>query len=58
MPKIKHIKADVLSDEEMTKFSEMFDKAERKMDEKIYNEIEQRKSGKYINENGIWIIDN
>lgn len=55
MPKIKHINADILSDEEMTKFSEMFENAEKKMDEKIYKEIEQRKSGTYKNENGIWI---
>ena len=42
MPKIKHIKADLLSDEELSAVSDMFDKAERRMDEKIMKEIDSR----------------
>ncbi len=55
MPKIKHINADVLSDEEMEVFSKDFEKAEKRMDEKIMEEIDRRKSGMYRNENGIWV---
>ncbi len=55
MPKIKHINADVLSDEEMEAFSKDFEKAEKRMDEKIVEEIDRRKSGMYRNENGIWV---
>ncbi len=40
MPKIKHIKADLLSDEELTAVSDMFEKAERRMDEKLMEEID------------------
>lgn len=55
MPKIKHINADVLSDEEMELFSKDFEKAEKRMDEKIMEEIDRRKNGMYRNENGIWV---
>ncbi len=55
MPKIKHINADILSGEEMETFSKDFEKAEKRMDEKIMEEIDRRKNGMYRNENGIWI---
>lgn len=43
MPKIKHIQADLLSDEELSAVSDMFDEAERRMDEKLMKEIDSRK---------------
>lgn len=55
MPKIKHIKADLLSDEELTDVSDMFDKAERRMDEKLMEEIERRKEGMVRNSTGLWV---
>ena len=35
MPRIKHINADLLSDEELTAVSDMLDSAEKKMNEKL-----------------------
>ncbi|MGN0637995.1 MAG: hypothetical protein ACI4J0_06460 [Huintestinicola sp.] len=55
MPRIKHIKADLLSDEELTAVSDMFDKAERKMDEKLMEEIARRKEGMVKNSTGLWV---
>ena len=55
MPKIKHINADVLSDKEMTMFSDKFDNAERRMNEKLCEEIDRRKTGLVRTESGIWV---
>lgn len=55
MPKIKHIKADLLSDEELSAVSDMFDKAERKIDEKLLEEIERRKEGMVRSSSGLWV---
>lgn len=55
MPKIKHINADLLSDEELTAVSDMLDSAERKMDEKLMEEIERRKNGMVKNSSGLWV---
>lgn len=45
MPRIKHINADILSDEELTAVSDMLDSAEKKMNEKLMEEIDRRRSG-------------
>ncbi|MGN0691742.1 MAG: hypothetical protein ACI4K7_05295 [Oscillospiraceae bacterium] len=55
MPKIKHIKADLLSDEEITAVSDMFDNAERRMDEKLMEEIDRRKDGMVRSSTGLWV---
>ncbi|MGN1102172.1 MAG: hypothetical protein ACI4RG_08275 [Huintestinicola sp.] len=55
MPKIKHINADLLSDKELTAVSDMFDKAERKMDEKLMEEIDRRKEGMVRSSSGLWV---
>lgn len=55
MPKIKHIKADLLSDEELTAVSDMFDNAERRMDEKLMEEIDRRKNGMVKSSTGLWV---
>lgn len=55
MPKIKHIKADLLSDEEMTAVSDMFDNAERRMDEKLMEEIDCRRDGMVRSSTGLWV---
>ncbi|MGN1416701.1 MAG: hypothetical protein ACI4XF_07660 [Oscillospiraceae bacterium] len=55
MPKIKHIKADLLSDEELTAVSDMFDNAERRMDEKLMEEIDRRKDGMVRSSTGLWV---
>ena len=55
MPKIKHINANLLSDEELTAVSDMLDSAERKMDEKLMEEIDRRKSGMVKNSYGLWV---
>ncbi|MGN0642736.1 MAG: hypothetical protein ACI4JJ_06275 [Huintestinicola sp.] len=55
MPKIKHINADLLSDEELTAVSDMFDNAERKMNEKLMEEIDCRKNGMVRNSSGLWV---
>ena len=55
MPVIKHIKADLLSDEELTAVSDMLGTAERKMNEKLMEEIDRRKNGMVRNENGLWV---
>ncbi|MBQ5333057.1 MAG: hypothetical protein J6K92_07355 [Oscillospiraceae bacterium] len=55
MPKIKHINADLLSDEELTAVSDLFDKAERKMDEKLMEEIDRRKDGMVRSSTGLWV---
>ena len=55
MPKIKHIVADVLSDEEMTAFESKLRDAERQMDEKLMEEIDQREKVFGKTESGIWV---
>ncbi|MBP0956680.1 MAG: hypothetical protein J5997_04855 [Oscillospiraceae bacterium] len=55
MTKIKHINANLLSDEELTAVSDMLDSAERKMDEKLMEEIDRRKSGMVKNSSGLWV---
>ena len=54
MPRIKHINADILSDEELTAVSDMLDSAEKKMNEKLMEEIDRR-SGMVKNSSGLWI---
>ncbi|MGN0665985.1 MAG: hypothetical protein ACI4KF_05615 [Huintestinicola sp.] len=58
MPKIKHITADLLSDEEMTSVSDKLINAERRMDEKLMEEIERRKEGFTRTADGIWVPNN
>ena len=55
MPKIKHIKADLLSDEELSAVSDMFDNAERRMDEKLMEEIDHRRDGMVRSSTGLWV---
>lgn len=55
MPKIKHIKADLLSDEELSAVSDMLGSAERKMNEKLMEEIDRRKSGMVKSSSGLWV---
>ena len=55
MPRIKHINADLLSDEELTAVSDMLDNAEKKMNEKLMEEIDRRKSGMVKNDSGLWV---
>ena len=56
MPRIKHINADILSDEELTAVSDMLDSAEKKMNEKLMEEIDRRRSGMVKNSSGLWIL--
>ena len=55
MPRIKHINADILSDEELTAVSDMLDIAEKKMNEKLMEEIDRRRSGMVKNSSGLWV---
>lgn len=55
MPRIKHIKADLLSDEELTAVSDILENAERKMDENLMEEIDRRKDGMVMNSKGLWV---
>lgn len=55
MPRIKHINADLLSDEELTAVSDMLDSAEKKMNEKLMEEIDRRKSGMVKTDSGLWV---
>lgn len=55
MPRIKHINADILSDEELTAISDMLDSAEKKMNEKLMEEIDRRRSGMVKNSSGLWV---
>ncbi|MCR5167931.1 MAG: hypothetical protein K6C13_12090 [Oscillospiraceae bacterium] len=58
MAGIKHIIADMLSEEEMEHFSESFDRAEKRMDEKMYGEIDayNRDPEQFRpNASGIWL---
>lgn len=55
MPRIKHINADILSDEELTAVSDMLDSAEKKMNEKLMEEIDRRRSGMVKNSSGLWV---
>ena len=55
MPRIKHINADILSDEELTAVSDMLDSAEKKMNEKLMEEIDRRRSGMVNNISGLWV---
>lgn len=61
MPRINHINADILSDEELTAVSDMLDSAEKKMNEKLMEEIDRRRSGMVKNSSGLWVpvdVDN
>lgn len=55
MPKIKHIVADVLSDEELTAVESKLRTAERRMDEKLMEEIDRREKVFGKTDSGIWI---
>ena len=55
MPRIKHINADLLSDEELTHVSDMLDNAEQKMNEKLMEEIDRRKGGMVKSSSGLWV---
>lgn len=55
MPRIKHINADILSDEELTAVSDMLDSAEKKMNEKLMEEIDRRRSGMIKCSSGLWV---
>lgn len=55
MPRIKHINADILSDEELTAVSDMLDSAEKKMNEKLMEEIDRRRSGMVKNSSGLLV---
>lgn len=55
MPRIKHINADILSDEELTAVSDMLDSAEKKMNEKLMEEIDRRRSSMVKNSSGLWV---
>lgn len=55
MPRIKHINADILSDEELTAVSDMLDSAEKKMNEKLMEEIDRRRLGMVKNSSGLWV---
>ena len=55
MPKLKHIVADVLSDEEMSAVESKLRAAERRMDEKLMEEIDQREKVYGKTDSGIWI---
>lgn len=55
MPRIKHINADILSDEELTAVSDMLDSAEKKMNEKLMEEIDRRRSGMVKSNSGLWV---
>ncbi len=55
MPRIKHINADLLSDEELTAVSDMLDSAEKKMNEKLMEEIDRRRSGMVKTGSGLWV---
>lgn len=54
---IKHINADLLSDEELTAIDDKLRGAERRMDEKLMEEIERRRNGFERTESGIWVPD-
>ena len=56
MPRIKHINADILSDEELTAVSDMLDSAEKKMNEKLMEEIDRRRSGMVKNSSGLLML--
>ena len=47
--------ADILSDEELTAVSDMLDSAEKKMNEKLMEEIDRRRSGMVKNSSGLWV---
>ena len=49
------INADILSDEELTAVSDMLDSAEKKMNEKLMEEIDRRRSGMVKNSSGLWV---
>jgi len=55
MPRIKHINADLLSDEELTTVSDMLDGAEKKMNEKLMEEIDRRRGGMVKTDSGLWV---
>ena len=55
MPRIKHINADILSDKELTAVSDMLDSAEKKMNEKLMEEIDRRRSGMIKSSSGLWV---
>lgn len=55
MPRIKHINADLLSDEELTAVSDTLDSAEKKMNEKLMEEIDRRRSGMVKTGSGLWV---
>ena len=55
MPRIKQINADILSDEELTAVSDMLDSAEKKMNEKLMEEIDRRRSGMVKSSSGLWV---
>ena len=55
MPKIKHINADVLTDEELSAVSDKFREAERRMNEKLLQEIEENRTGMKKSDGGVWI---
>ena len=52
--RIKHINADMLSDEEMELFSDKLRDAEKRMDEKLADEIYHMDDGYTQNISGIW----
>ena len=52
---IRHINADMLSDDELEMFSDKFKDAEKKMDEKIYDEICDRQFKPQVTDSGIWL---
>lgn len=55
--KIRHINADLLSDKEMELFSDKLRDAEKRMDEKLADEIYHRDSGDNFvkDDSGIWV---
>ena len=55
MPKLKHINADVLTDEELSAVSDKFREAERRMNEKLLEEIEENRTGMKKSDGGVWI---
>ena len=55
MPRIKLRNADLLSDEELTAVSDMLDSAEKKMNEKLMEEIDRRRSGMVKTGSGLWV---
>ena len=55
MPRITQINVDLLYDEELTAVSEMLVSAETKMNEKLMEEIDRRRSGMVKTGSGLWV---